>query len=90
MLSNRNPSAAWMSREYMCRFSREEGFRDSKRLLGFAQTRIAFIEAWAQMSALVPVTLLLLTPDESLWQLQNHHSRLNPEAVLYIFTDIRI
>src|SRR3712207_7348741 len=39
LLSNRNLSAVGMSREYARRFTCEEGFRDGKRLLGFAQAR---------------------------------------------------
>jgi hypothetical protein len=61
LLSNRNLSAVRMSREYARRFTCEEGFRDSKRLLGFAQARIACIEAWARMFTLVAVALLMLT-----------------------------
>src|SRR5215210_153130 len=61
LLSNRPLSAVAMSREYARRFTCEEGFRDSKRLLGFAEARIACIEAWARMFALVAVALLMLT-----------------------------
>jgi hypothetical protein len=61
LLSNRNLSAVGMSREYARRFTCEEGFRDSKRLLGFAEARIACIEAWARMFTLVAVALLMLT-----------------------------
>jgi len=122
LLSNRNLSAVRMSREYARRFTCEEGFRDSKRLLGFAEARIACIEAWARMFTLVAVALLmltrmgcalleradragllrrvrsrrrarselslvrsvveLLTQDASLWQLLDHHCRLNLEAGL--------
>ncbi len=122
LLSNRPLSAVGMTREYARRFTCEEGFRDSKRLLGFAEARIACIEAWARMFALVAVALLmltrmgcalleradragllrrvrsrrrarsevslvrgvveLLTKDESLWQLLDHHCRLNLEAGL--------
>jgi hypothetical protein len=122
LLSNRPLSAVGMSREYARRFTCEEGFRDSKRLLGFAEARIACIEAWARMFTLVAVALLmltrmgcalleradragllrrvrsrrrarselslvrsvveLLTKDESLWQLLDHHGRLNLEAGL--------
>jgi hypothetical protein len=61
LLSNRPLSALAMSREYARRFSCEEGFRDGKRLLGFAQARIKCIEAWARMFMLVAVALSLLT-----------------------------
>jgi hypothetical protein len=122
LLSNRPLSAVGMSREYARRFTCEEGFRDGKRLLGFAEARIACIEAWARMFALVALALLmltrmgcalleradraellrrvrsrrrarselslvrsvveLLTQDASLWQLLDHHCRLNLEAGL--------
>jgi hypothetical protein len=122
LLSNRPLSAVGMTREYARRFACEEGFRDSKRLLGFAEARIACLAAWARMFALVALALSvvtrigcallervdheqslrrvrsrrgarselslvrsvveLLTKDESLWQLLEHHSRLNLEAGL--------
>jgi hypothetical protein len=122
LLSNRPLSAVGMSREYARRFACEEGFRDGKRLLGFAEARIKCLAAWARMFALVAVALLvvtrmgcalleradherllrrvrsrrearselslvrsvveLLTKDESLWQLLDHHCRLNLEAGL--------
>lgn len=122
LLSNRPLSAVGMTREYARRFACEEGFRDSKRLLGFAEARIKCLAAWARMFALVAVALLvmtrmgcalleradheqllrrvrsrrearselslvrsvveLLTRDESLWQLLDHHCRLNLEAGL--------
>jgi hypothetical protein len=61
LLSNRPLSALGMSREYARRFTCEEGFRDSKRLLGFAQARIKCIEAWARMFLLVSLALSMLT-----------------------------
>ncbi|MCA1626924.1 MAG: transposase [Acidobacteria bacterium] len=61
LLSNRPLSALRMSREYALRFTCEEGFRDSKRLLGFAGARITCLKAWARMLALVAMALLLLT-----------------------------
>ena len=61
LLSNRPLSALAMSREYARRFTCEEGFRDGKRLLGFAQARIKCIEAWARMFMLVAVALSILT-----------------------------
>jgi len=48
------------SREYARRFSCEEGFRDAKRLLGFAQARIGCIAAWARMFTLVAVAMLIM------------------------------
>ena len=61
LLSNRPLSALRMSREYALRFTCEEGFRDSKRLLGFAGARVKCIEAWARLFALVAMALLVLT-----------------------------
>lgn len=53
-------SAEQTSSEYGRRFSCEEGFRDAKRLLGFAEARINCIFAWARMFTLVAVAMLLL------------------------------
>lgn len=61
LLSNRPLSGVGASREYARRFTCEEGFRDSKRLLGFAEARIQCVEAWARMFTLVALALLLLT-----------------------------
>jgi hypothetical protein len=61
LLSNRPLSAVRMSREYARRFTCEEGFRDGKRLLGFAAARIKNIEAWARMFLLVALALCVLT-----------------------------
>jgi hypothetical protein len=60
LLSNRNMSAQQTIQEYARRFSCEEGFRDAKRLLGFAEARIACIVAWARMFTMVAVAMLLL------------------------------
>lgn len=60
LLSNRNMSAEQTTREYARRFSCEEGFRDAKRLLGFAEARINCIVAWARMFTLVAVAMLVL------------------------------
>jgi Transposase DDE domain len=61
LLSNRNLSAIKMSQEYALRFTCEEGFRDGKRLLGFAQARIKCLKAWARMFTLVAIALLVVT-----------------------------
>jgi Transposase DDE domain len=61
LLSNRPLSALGASREYARRFTCEEGFRDGKRLLGFAEARVKCVEAWARMFLLVALTLLVLT-----------------------------
>jgi hypothetical protein len=39
----------------------EEGFRDAKRLLGFAQARMAELLAWGRIFAVVAAALLILT-----------------------------
>jgi hypothetical protein len=62
LVSNRPLSALTMAHEYARRFGCEEGFRDAKHELGFAAARIAHIEAWTRMFALVAAALLLLTP----------------------------
>jgi hypothetical protein len=61
LVSNRPLTAFTMAHEYARRFGCEEGFRDAKRELGFAQARIAEIAAWARMFALVAAALLSLT-----------------------------
>jgi hypothetical protein len=61
LVSNRPLSACTMAQEYARRFGCEEGFRDAKRLLGFAQARIAELLAWARMFAVVAAALLVLT-----------------------------
>lgn len=60
LVSNRPMSAEETSREYARRFSCEEGFRDAKRELGFAEARIKSIEGWARMFAVVVVAMLVL------------------------------
>jgi len=61
LVSNRPLSALTMAQEYARRFGCEEGFRDAKRLLGFAAARIADVQAWARMFAVVAAALLILT-----------------------------
>lgn len=61
LLSNRNLSALRMSQEYARRFTCEEGFRDGKRLLGFAEARIKCIKAWTRMFVLVAMAMLVVT-----------------------------
>ncbi len=46
--------------EYARRFGCEEGFRDAKRLLGFAEARISDLAAWTRMFTLVAIALLVL------------------------------
>jgi hypothetical protein len=122
LLSNGNLSVHGMRKEYARRFTCEEGFRDAKCLLGFAEARISCLKAWTRMFMLVAIAVAVLTRlggalqphalrkgwlrrvhsrraarselsmvrvvvellmrDESLWQLLDHHNRLNLEAHL--------
>jgi hypothetical protein len=61
LLSNRNLSALGMAQEYARRFTCEEGFRDAKRLLGFAEARISCLKAWTRMFTLVAIAIAVLT-----------------------------
>lgn len=61
LVSNRNLSAVGMTNEYARRFTCEEGFRDAKRLLGFADARIRDLAAWVRMFTLVAIALAVLT-----------------------------
>ena len=60
LISNRCRSAAQLAGEYARRFGCEEGFRDSKRLLGFADAHIKDIQAWSRFFALFVFALLIL------------------------------
>jgi hypothetical protein len=60
LISNRDWKADTATREYAYRFGCEEGFRDCKRLLGFADAKIKDIEAWERMFLLVAIALLML------------------------------
>ncbi len=61
LVSNCNLSAHRMAAEYARRFTCEEGFRDAKRLLGFAEARISCLKAWTRMFTLVALALAVLT-----------------------------
>jgi Transposase DDE domain len=61
LVSNRPLRAQQMAIEYGHRFCCEEGFRDAKWYLGFAQARIKAIHAWARLFALFAIALLVLT-----------------------------
>ena len=61
LVSNRPLRAQQMATEYGHRFCCEEGFRDAKWYLGFAQARIQEIRAWARLFALFAIALLALT-----------------------------
>jgi hypothetical protein len=60
LVSNRNWSAVRTTAEYARRFGCEEGFRDAKRMLGFANARIGDLTAWTRMFTLVALALLVL------------------------------
>lgn len=60
LVSNRPLSPHVMTREYARRFGCEEGFRDAKWMLGFAEARIKCLKAWARMFTLVAIALLVL------------------------------
>lgn len=60
LVSNRRFSADTATREYARRFGCEEGFRDAKRMLGFADAKIDDLDAWSRMFALVAIALLVL------------------------------
>lgn len=60
LISNRPLSAYTASAEYALRFGCEEGFRDAKRLLGFADANIADTKAWQRMFTLVAIALLVM------------------------------
>jgi hypothetical protein len=90
LVSNRPLSALQMAQEYAHRFGCEEGFRDAKRLLGFATARIQDLKAWARMFALVAAALLILTrlgrclleqPQRHAW-LRKVRSRRGPRSEL--------
>jgi hypothetical protein len=94
LVSNRPLSALTMAQEYARRFGCEEGFRDAKRTLGFAAARIAQIDAWARMFALVAAALLVLAqwgthmlthPQRQTW-LQHVRSRRRTRSELSVMT----
>ncbi len=60
LVSNRPLSPFVMTQEYARRFGCEEGFRDAKWMLGFAEARIKCLKAWARMFTLVALALLVL------------------------------
>jgi hypothetical protein len=75
LLSNRNLSALRMSQEYARRFTCEAGFRDGKRLLGFAEARITCLKAWARMFTLVAMALLVVTQMGCVLLARNDHEQ---------------
>jgi Transposase DDE domain len=61
LVSNRPLRAKRMAADYGYRFCCEEGFRDAKWYLGFAQARVKAITAWSRLFALFAIALLALT-----------------------------
>lgn len=61
LVSNLNLRAKPMANEYGHRFCCEEGFRDAKWYLGFAESRVEDIGAWSRLFALFVIALLVLT-----------------------------
>ena len=49
-----------MAKEYGFRFCCEEGFRDAKWYLGFAEARVKEIEAWSRLFALFALFAIAL------------------------------
>ena len=58
LISNRFRRAQATAAEYARRFGCEQGFRDTKGELGFAQARLKDIHAWSRLFALVALALL--------------------------------
>lgn len=61
LVSNLNLRAEAMAQEYGHRFCCEEGFRDAKWYLGFAEARVEKIDAWSRLFALFAIALLVLS-----------------------------
>ena len=61
LVSNLKLRAEPLAKEYGFRFCWEEGFRDAKWYLGFAEARFKEIEAWSRLFALFAIALLALT-----------------------------
>lgn len=60
LISNRGRRAQATAAEYARRFGCEQGFRDAKWELGFAQARIQNIRAWSRLFALFALALLVV------------------------------
>lgn len=60
LLSNGVARAGQMASEYARRFGCEQGFRDAKRRLGFADARVQQTTAWSRFFALFAMALLVL------------------------------
>ena len=60
LISNRGRRAQAMATEYARRCGCEQGFRDAKWELGFAQARVQQIKAWARLFTLFALALLVV------------------------------
>jgi hypothetical protein len=60
LISNRARRAQATAAEYARRFGCEQGFRDAKWELGFAQARLKAIKAWSRLFALFALALLVV------------------------------
>ena len=60
LIANRFRRAPATAAEYARRFGCEQGFRDTKGELGFAQARIKDIHAWSRLFALFALALLVV------------------------------
>ena len=60
LISNRPSRAQATATEYARRFGCEQGFRDAKWELGFAQARIKHCPAWSRLFALFALALLVV------------------------------
>jgi hypothetical protein len=60
LIANRGRRAHATAAEYARRFGCEQGFRDAKWELGFAQARIQHITAWSRLFALFALALLVV------------------------------
>jgi len=60
VVSNREQRAGQMAAEYSRRFGCEQGFRDAKWRLGFAEARVTQTQAWSRFFALFAIALLVL------------------------------
>lgn len=60
LLSNQVARAGQMASEYARRFGCEQGFKDVKRRLGFADARVQQTTAWSRFFALFALALLVL------------------------------
>ncbi len=60
LIANRSQRARATAAEYARRFGCEQGFRDAKWELGFAQARIQDLQAWSRLFALFALALLVV------------------------------